>query len=176
MNLGMLYIQLEQPDEALFYSKKALDQTRLIGEEAELGQVYLNMGLAYNLKHDFAQAETYTRQAETIFRRYGNTAGLTDAQENWGVIYLTQQHWSEAIVYLQAALTNWRALKHKHDELFTLIYLAEAEWHSGNPKRAHLWLKEAEKQLKRYPQAGRYLRLLDRLNKIRSKLNEATPS
>lgn len=175
-NLSTLCIHAQRPDEALIYLKKVLDQAQLTGEEAELGQVYMNMGLAYNLKHNYTWAETYTRRAEDIFQRYTNIAGLTDVQENLGIIYLAQQRWSEAIVYLQSALTNWRALKHKHDELFTLINLAESERHRDNQEQANFWLKEAEKRLERYPQVGRYLQLQDRLNKIRQNLKEVAPS
>lgn len=175
-NLSTLCIHAQHPDEALIHSKKVLDQAHLTGEEAELGQIYLNMGLAYNLKHDYTWAETYTHQAETIFQRYTNIAGLADVQENLGVIYLAQQRWSEAIVYLQAALTNWRVLKHRHDELLTLIYLAEGEWQRNNQERANFWQKEAQKQLERYPQAGQYLQLQDRLNKMRQNLKEVAPS
>lgn len=172
MNLGMLYVETDQPAEALACSVKALEQAELTGEELEIGKIYMNMGMAYRLQGDLSQAESYNRQAETIFRRFFNVEGIADSLENLGLIYLEQQHYAEALEHLESALTNWRALNNKHDEIKTMLYLAQAELAQGNHQGAAVWFKEAESELGRYPQIGRYYQLPAQVEQLRHSLAE----
>lgn len=174
MNLGTLYIKREYPNEALFYSKRALEQANLIGDKLEIGRIYVNMGLAYSLQGELITAEVYTRQAEAICKQFFNLHGLTDVLENLGLIYRAQQRWSEAIEHLERALQGWRTLHNKHDEVQTLIHLAECELAKGDQSRTKRWLKKAEDQLQKHPETGRYYQLPEQLNKIRRSLRNAS--
>jgi tetratricopeptide (TPR) repeat protein len=155
MNLGVLYVYTKQADQALLFSEKALDRARNAGGELDVGNIYINMGLAHQLKGDLATAEKLTWQAEAIFRRFSNLIGLAHAHENLGLIYLEQQKWPETGLHLAEALAAWRTLGNKHNEIQTAGYLAKYELARGNFQEAKLWLKEAEERLRQYGPAGR---------------------
>jgi len=109
VNLSLLYLDQERPDEALLSSKKALRQATLTGEELQVGIIHMNIGFAYKLKGDLTQAEQYSRQAEKIFRHFSTSQWLTNVLENLGVICFEQQRWDEAILHLEATLAARRA-------------------------------------------------------------------
>jgi tetratricopeptide (TPR) repeat protein len=159
MNLGVLYIYIECADKVLDYSKQALQQAKLAGEELESATVTMNIGIGYRLQGALSQAATYTRQAETIFRRFSHRLGLALVLDNWGLIYLRGQNWVEAEGYFNAALTAWRNLDNRYGEIRVMVYLVEADLVRGDQKQAHTRLSQVEHMLRTYDPGERYLLL-----------------
>jgi tetratricopeptide (TPR) repeat protein len=172
INLGMLYNEMEHPDEALIYLEKAMQQARLAGEEIEIGKIYINIGTAYRLKGEFNQAETYIRLAEAIFRRFSNILELANVGENLGAIYLDQHKLTEAKLYLEANLKIWRSLDNKYGEIQTMLHLIRYELLQENLEAASDWLQEVEHQLRQHDQAKRYHQLYRQVNEFRRSLTK----
>lgn len=170
-NLGRLFNELEQPDEAFAWLQKALDQAKLVGEEALAGSIHLNMGNALRLKGEFAAAKAHCWQAKAIFQRFANSLDLALTLDNLGLIYLDQKEWLDADLYLQNALQAWRDLKNNHNEIRTIIYLVEYELARGNQQRAATWLNEGEWLLSGYDPIGKYRQLHMQLNRFRRSLS-----
>ncbi|MBI1878745.1 MAG: hypothetical protein HYR94_11070 [Chloroflexi bacterium] len=57
-----------------------------------------------------------------------------------------------------------------------LSYLAQVEFSRGNQVQAVVWLKEAEDQLSRHPQARRFYQLRAQLDQLRRSLTELAMS
>ncbi len=152
INLSLLYLDMERPDEVLTYSKKALQQAKLTGEEAEIGTIYMNMGDAYRLSGESAKAEAYAWQAEVIFRRFSDSVGLAWVQYNLGLACLDQKKWQEAKLHLEAALQAWRRMANKYWEIITLTGMVEYELAKDDRAQAARQLSEVERLINQYDQ------------------------
>jgi tetratricopeptide (TPR) repeat protein len=171
-NLGLLFVETNQPEEALFYLKKALHWAQATGETYQIGNIYINIGLAYNLQDNFEAAETFSREAEAIFQQHSNLLGRTHAMENLGIIYQAQQDWPQTIIYLERALAGWRTLNKKQGILQTIVRLAKCELAGGNRPQANIWINEGKQLLNQYPQSRRYYELSEQLEMISRNLLE----
>lgn len=171
-NLGLLFTKINQPEKALFHLEQALHWARATGETYRIGNIYLNMGLAHNLRGHFKEAETVTRQAETIFQKHANLAGLMHAYENLGIIYQAQQDWPQAMVHLKQALAGWRELNKKQDEIQTIVHLAKCELSRGDQHQATIWMNTGRQIFNQYPQAHQYYQLPEQLKTLSRSLTE----
>lgn len=174
-NLGRLLNEMELPDEALPYLQQALNQAKLVGEEALTGSIHLNMGNAFKLKGELGKAESHYWQAKTIFQRFTNSLGLALTLDNLGLIYLDQKKWQEASLHLENALHAWCDLNNKHNEIRSITYLVEYELLRGNQRQASNWLEKAEQLLSQYDSTGEYHQLQLQVNKLRHNLSGDFP-
>ena len=145
INLGLLYSDAGQYDQALSALEEAFQHAKLAGEEAEIGKIYLNMGLALGQKGELAQAEAYLWQAEAIFQRFSNSQDLLLLGINLGILYIEQKRWGEAREYLETALTTCRNLKNEYGEIEAIQGLVEYELAKGNQQQAVEWLSELKR-------------------------------
>ncbi|MCB0164832.1 MAG: SEL1-like repeat protein [Anaerolineae bacterium] len=171
-NLGLLFVKTNQPEKALFCLREALHWAQATGETYRIGNIYLNMGLAYKLQGNFKEAEIATHQAEAIFQQHANLSGLTHAQENLGIIYEAQQSWSQAISHLERALTGWRTLNKKQDEIQILVHLAKCELRRGDQRQATIWVNESQQLFNQFPHLRRKYHLPEQLEYVSRNLLE----
>ena len=166
VNLGTLYEQ-KQPDKAVIYLKKALDQAEKVRDEFELGIAHLNIGVALKQSGNLAKAEAHTLEAEAVFRRYSHLPERTNALENLGEIYISQGKWSDAIVHLENALTIRKSLKtDQKSELQALIYLAQCEAAQGNFQGVLDRIQEADNLLLNLGQDGNAQHFVQQLKQV----------
>lgn len=170
LNLGALYTEIEQADESLAWSEKALHEARLVGEELEIGTIYINMAFANWLKGEAVDAERYAWQAEAIFRHFSNTLGMAQVEHNLGLAYLGQEKWEDAGLHLETALEAWRSLENEYYEIEIMGYLVEYELAKGNQDKGVERLSEVENRLKQIEMDARYEHLQSRLTKYRHSL------
>jgi tetratricopeptide (TPR) repeat protein len=172
LNLGWLFNEMKQPDEARVYLEKALRQARLIGDELNLGIIYLNMGITFLLEGAFTKAEAYSRKAEAIMRRLSASYGLANTLENLGLIYLKQGRWHEARSHLGQALELWQILGNKFGEIHVKIYWAESELLQGHKTLAHRHFAELQQLLAAFDPNKKYYKLHALIDKLRHSLAE----
>jgi tetratricopeptide (TPR) repeat protein len=170
LNLGGLYLRMEQPDEAISYLAKALDTAQSVGEEITIGRMYCNLGMAYRLKQNFGVAETYFKQAESIFQRASNLTELARTWNDWGLSYLQQQQWAEAKVLLEKSLAAWVQLGNAVEQIEVLLDITEGELAQGHYQAAAARLNQAERRLRYTPQAARHHHFQPRFEKYRRML------
>jgi tetratricopeptide (TPR) repeat protein len=172
INLGVLYIQSENPDQALTYLEKALQQAMLSGEEAETAKIYLNIGIAHRLRGEPSLAEAYARKAEKIFKQFSNLVELAKVWSNLGLACLDQRKWEEARHYLEASLETWRKLKNQYGKIRSLIYLVEYQLARGNQRRAVTQLSEVKSLIEQHRHSEFYGQLQTLLAKYCHTLDE----
>jgi tetratricopeptide (TPR) repeat protein len=170
INLSLLYIEMENGSKALKYLKKALYQAKLTGEETELGTIYLNMGAAYRLSGEPAQAEAQGQRAETIFRQSSNLVGLALAWINLGMACIDQQKWEKAREYLEAGLDTCHNLKNEYGKIGALLGKVEYELTRGNQQQALVRLKEIESLISQDYKNAQYHHLQRHLAKYHAEL------
>ena len=144
----------------------------MVGEKTRLGSIWVNIGLAYELKKDYPQAQAYYHQAEKMFKQYFNAFELANVQKNLGCIYWAQGQWPAAIDYFNLSLTYWQAVGNGYHLAETLIYLAKCELARGDVATAEEWLSQAESLTAQLPQASR--RAIAELRETRHHLNQKT--
>ncbi|HEX9925127.1 MAG TPA: tetratricopeptide repeat protein [Anaerolineae bacterium] len=172
INLGMLYAEMEDSDEAIAHLKKALQQAQLSGEESEIGTIYLNMGAAYRINGEPVKAEECAWKAESVFQRFSDPLGLAWVKHNLGLAFLDQGKWQEAKLHLETALQVWRTTTNKYWEIMTLLGLVEFELGLNNLSEAAMQLTEVEYLIIKYSQDVQDGRWRSMLEKYRRSLTE----
>ncbi len=81
-NIGIIYSDKGDLDQALRYLQQALEIDREIGYQQGVASDLGNIGLIYSDKGDLDHALRYLRQALEIFTEIGSTAEATTAQRN----------------------------------------------------------------------------------------------
>jgi tetratricopeptide (TPR) repeat protein len=175
INLGVLDIEANRPDDALGHLEKALYQAKLTGEEAEMGTIYMNMGLAFMLKGELSQAETRTRQAQRIFDRFSNSLMIALVWANLGKICMLQEKWPEASHHLEATFATWSNLNHTYGKAETLRYLIECDLALGNQLQTWQRFSQLESLVRHNKRLVEYLDLGTFLEETRDSLTGQTP-
>ncbi|MBE7471842.1 MAG: tetratricopeptide repeat protein [Anaerolineales bacterium] len=174
INQSALYLEREHPDpnEALVFLEKALQQARLTGEEGEIGRISANMAIAYRLKGELLQAEVYSQQAEAVFRRFSDSLELARLWSNRGLIYLDQKEWPKAYSFLKASLEMWRSLHYKYGEVEVLLHLANYDLAREQHQQAAIQLDKLEHLIEVYCEEAQCRPLQLLLRKYRHSLTE----
>lgn len=156
LNLGHLYIEIEQPDQALHCLNEALECAKVTGEESEVANIYNNIGISHRLNNNPVKAETYLWQAEAIFRRTSNTLGLAQVLANLGLACLAQKKLTAAKQHFESALASYQLLKNPYRELRIMLYLVNLELTRGDKAGATKRLEEVICKLKPYKEDEKY--------------------
>lgn len=127
INLSLLYNFQNLATQSLVVLKEALQCAETIGDETEIGGIYLNMAVAYRLQKNFTEAQQYAFQAKTIFERFNDLPRLALTMTCLGLSYIGQDKLLMGRQYLLGALDLWRHLDNKYRQAQTLSYLMEYE-------------------------------------------------
>jgi len=111
INLAIKEVFQDKPAQALDYLRLALAQAEATGTEIQRGRIFLNMGYAYRVDGNWAQAEAYARKAETIFRQTSDLPLLANVWNNLGTIFFLQQRRDDAMAYFRQSLELWQSLR-----------------------------------------------------------------
>jgi len=119
-NIGLIYSDKGDLDQALQYLKDALDIDRDIGyRQGEANQLG-NIGLIYRAKGDLDQALQYLKDALDIHREVGYRQGEASALGNIGLIYSDKGDLDQALQYLNQALSIFaEAAPHLYVQVLT---------------------------------------------------------
>ena len=144
-NIGLIYSDRGNLDQALKYHKGALKIHREIGykqgEASDLG----NIGLIYSAKGDLNQALKYHNDALKVDQKIGYKRGEASDFGNIGLIYSAKGDLNQALKYHKDALKIDREIGYKQGEAgqlgnIGLIYRAK-----GDLNQALKYLKDALK-------------------------------
>jgi hypothetical protein len=75
-------------NQSLVVLDQALQCAETIGDETEIGVIYLNMAVAYRLQESFTEAQHYAFQAKTIFERFNDLPRLALTMTSLGLSYI----------------------------------------------------------------------------------------
>lgn len=175
INLGCLFSKEEftdspMPRDALTYFEIAMQYAQQAGDEYSIGQIYVNQGIAYQIRQKYNDAERAYRNAEIIFKRQANLLCLAQVYDNFGLIHIDQTEPRKASQYLDKALRIWQGLKNRYGTIRTLLYLATNSIAIKDKEESMSWLKQAEAYLYDQSQTAQYQLLLDQLDELRSRV------
>jgi len=88
--IATCYTLNKDPKNALVYSEKAIDITRKVGSQTNLGLQLINLGYDYYTVNDFASAIKHYREAEVIFDSIRLPIGKAYTIGNRALVYWKQ--------------------------------------------------------------------------------------
>lgn len=104
INIGLLYINYNNYEEALNYLLLSLDMTKQYGYDELLNSIYNNIGIIYSSNGEFKKAEDYFREALKISQARGEEEKIAINLVNLGVLKNEQKEMEMANAYYQDAL------------------------------------------------------------------------
>lgn len=170
INLGMLHVDMEQPDLALRNLTQAFKQATEQNNEIEMATIFLNMGIAYRLKGKPKQAEQYAHQAKSLYERYFVLPGAARAYHNLAMAHLDQKNWLEAKRCLESARQIWRKLDDKLEQMKAVIGFLELALAQGHQTQVVAYWRELENYKAKYGSRHFPPYLYTLLNKYRHSL------
>ncbi|MFM7875887.1 MAG: tetratricopeptide repeat protein [Microcystis panniformis] len=135
-NLGLLYLQMGQPQKALEYYREALSMSQLlkypvqaVGNLNGIGEVYHSIGQLQKALEYLEQALSISQEINDSF-----TEGLT--QMNIGGVYADIGQPQKALEYYQKALSMFQQIDHPGMESATFNLIGSAYRRLGQPQKA----------------------------------------
>ena len=135
-NLGLAYVALGQPRQAIAYHEQALSIDRALGDRYGEGQSLGNLGLAYAALGEPGRALEFFTQHLAIARELGDRRGEANAAGNIALAYAALGETSRALAAYEQVLGLMRAIGNRHGEGNTLTLLAHLWADLGDLPRA----------------------------------------
>jgi signal transduction histidine kinase len=110
-----------------------------------LQMAYLNLGVVYDSRSDFANANLYYQKANELTLKTHDKVGQVKILHNLGKIHLDLDKYEVAYTYFTQALTNAKEIGNNELEIISLLGVAESESKLGNNQLALKYALEAEK-------------------------------
>lgn len=104
-NLGVVYTELGQPDQAIQLYRQAEPIFRQTYDERQLAMLLNNLALAYQAQQQMTLAETTYHQSMACWQTVGDRVALATVMDGLGTLYLEQQDYAKALAMLQQAYT-----------------------------------------------------------------------
>lgn len=101
--ISKLLVDLQRFDEAIEYYLKLEEFSIQIGDQAELGTIYNDIGFVYSQKKDLSKSLEYYQRSVEIRSKEGNNAALGTTYNNIGGILDEYGDKEEALSYYQSA-------------------------------------------------------------------------
>jgi tetratricopeptide (TPR) repeat protein len=136
LNLGHIYWQQGQYQQAADHLQQALTLAREIGDRVgETGALH-NLGIVYQRQGHYQQAADHLQQALTLAREIGDRVGETNALLNLGIVDRRQGHYQQAADHYQQALALAREIGDRHGEANALDNLGAIHQRQGHYRQA----------------------------------------
>ncbi|MEG3909788.1 CHAT domain-containing protein, partial [Microcoleus sp. w2-18aC6] len=119
-NIGGVYDNISQPQEALKYYNQALPIMRELKDRAGEATTLNNIGAVYNSISQLQEALKYYNQALPVRRSVGDRSGEATTLNNIGLVYTSISQPQEALRYFNQALPIMRSVGDRSREATTL--------------------------------------------------------
>jgi tetratricopeptide (TPR) repeat protein len=142
-NVGVLYKNLGEPDQAQACYEQALAIARAVGDRQGEGAWLGNLGILASERGDYAQARRLYDQALAIKRTIGNRAGEAITLISLGILAYEQGDLAAARAFYEQALAIDRQRGDRAGEANVLGELGRLALATGDPAAAHDCLDRA---------------------------------
>ncbi|MFY9151605.1 MAG: tetratricopeptide repeat-containing sensor histidine kinase [Prolixibacteraceae bacterium] len=156
-NIGMLYDEIEEYDEAIKYFNNSLKISFFLKDTALIAKTYQNMAISFQNKKDLERALKYNDLAYQLAETRKDTAMIIDLTNNYGTIAYNQKKLDESLDFYKKALDLYVQVNDKKGIAFSynnigLAYLDKKEY----PKSYHYFEKSLKlaNELKMYDFTG----------------------
>ena len=144
-NIGLIYSDKGELDQALRYHKEAIKIDKEIsyrqGQAVDLG----NIGLIYYDKGELDQALRYHREAIKIYKEIGYKQGQASALGNMGLIYSAKGELDQALKYHREAIKIDKEIGYKLGQASDLGNIGPIYRAKGELDQALRYYREAQK-------------------------------
>ncbi len=114
INIGIVYMQLDNYDTALEYYQNALKIYKEIDNKKVIAGCLNNIGIIYWHLNNFNESLEYYLEALKIKEEIGDKWGISNISLNIGMIYVKLQNYNQAFLYLKNGLTLAETIESRH--------------------------------------------------------------
>ena len=125
MGIGGTFLKMQEPDSALYYSKKGFKISQSIHDKSGESFFQHDFGVAYYLKKDYAQALQYLDTAKTYIISLKNDERLSETLFNIGRCYYKLEQYEDAIDQFKEVTTIINQAEKLDSKGFDPIYLED---------------------------------------------------
>ena len=161
-DLGYLYTQWGDPQAAEESCRAAIEIRQALGDQYGLASAYLNLGLVFRTRKEFAEENRCYNQSLAIYRRLKVSGGEVEVLLRQGIAWREQAELGESEATLKRAL----GIMQDHDLKLTLgdvqHELGRTLLLAGRSEEARTWLASAvtEAENVKSPRAAEYAEFL----------------
>lgn len=142
LNQGLLYLDIENPTDALLALSEALRLAEETGDRIEIGTIHNNVGLAQIQTGDYTKAWRSLMAAKEIFVSIQDPQMLARVFQNMGRVYHYENEWHNALEMYEFALETIRLTNNREAEINIRLSLAEYAIARMNDELASTQLRE----------------------------------
>jgi two-component system, NtrC family, sensor kinase len=106
--LGSIYERKGQNDEALQFSKKALELYKTSGDKKSYLYQLINMGLVLRVKGNYGESLEYLMESLKIGRQVNDSTAIVESLLAMGFVYAFVEKWDDALKSQQEALAIYQ--------------------------------------------------------------------
>ncbi len=123
MNIGLVYADQQNPEQALKYYMSALSFFTTVGHEDRIGTTYTKIGSAYASQKKYDLAYEYFLKALGIHKQINFLFGIQEVSNRLGLLYLEQGKINDAEKSINQSLTIARNRNdHEHIALLEILF------------------------------------------------------
>ena len=112
-NIGIIYMDQGNYEQALEYYDKNLKICQEIGDKSGMASSYNNIGIIFDLQGNYEQALAYYDKSLKINQKIGDKKGMADALGNIGIIYMDQGNYEQALEHYYKSLKIKEEISYK---------------------------------------------------------------
>ena len=151
-NIGMVYQEQQQWQQALDAYQRALELKGQHGQQHEMGSTHHQIGIVHQYQRQWQQALAAYQRALELQEQHGQQHQLGVTYHQIGIVYQKQQQWREALSAYQSALKLQEQHGQRHELGSTyhqigIIYQQQRQWQQAlDAYQRALELKEQHDQ------------------------------
>jgi tetratricopeptide (TPR) repeat protein len=168
-NLGGVYADMKQMEEAIKVSDQALSIYREIGDGDGEANALSNLAVVYYNLQQTDKSIELSEQALRLYEKIGNKGGKANVLNNLGNSYFDLGETHKAINYWEQALPIHREIGNKIGEAIILSQLGSAYAQLGNMEEARRLTEEALKLEKKVGDSASITKLEQTLEQMQKK-------
>jgi tetratricopeptide (TPR) repeat protein len=140
-NIGIIYDNRKDSDKALQVYMKGLMMSQKVNDASAMGNLYTNIGKAYQLKKQYSLAETNLEEAYRIRKEQNDQYGITRSIGHLGSLYLELGDLKKAQEFLEKSLAGAEEIRSLDTQASTAEVLYEVYEKQGDYKKAFEMLR-----------------------------------
>jgi tetratricopeptide (TPR) repeat protein len=170
--LGGVYSDLGEQQEALAYYQQALPLYRAVGDRGGEATALNGIGGVYSRLGEQQEALAYYQQALPLYRAVGDREGEAATLNNIGLAYSRLGDQQEALAYYQQALPLYRAVGDRGGEAATLNNIGMVYSALGEQQQALAYFQQALALSQAVGDRGGEATALNNIGMVYSRLGE----
>jgi tetratricopeptide (TPR) repeat protein len=140
-NIGIIYDNRKDSDKALQVYMKGLMMSQKVNDASAMGNLYTNIGKAYQLRKQYSLAETNLEEAYRIRKEQNDQYGITRSIGHLGSLYLELGDLKKAQEFLERSLAGAEEIRSLDTQASTAEVLYEVYEKQGDYKKAFEMLR-----------------------------------